>query len=144
MNNEAIIAKAGEIIAQRAAGEHNYCTLISVNPDGSPASTTISVSKSDGIRWLTFCTGVGAPSPQRFRANPKACVCFNSDEDKGYHIALMGEVEVCTDLETKREMWYSGLENHFSGPEDENLAVLRFTTKSYSLWVDWTDVKGEL
>ena len=61
-----------------------------------------------------------------------------------YHIALMGEVQVCTDLETKREMWYDGLADHFSGPEDENFAVLRFTTKSYSLWVDYTEVKGAL
>lgn len=143
-SNQEIIAKAGEIIAQHAAGEHNYCTLTSIGSDGFPASTTISVAKSEGVRWLTLCTGVGAPSALRFRSNPKACVCFNYDGDRMYHIALMGEVEICTGLETKRDMWYEGLANHFSGPEDENLAVLRFTTKSYSLWVDFTEVRGEL
>lgn len=141
-NTQEIIKKAGDLIARRAAaGEDNYCTLSGLDPDGSPASTTISISKSDGIRWLTFCTGKGAPMARRFAADPRACFCINSSP---YHIALMGKVRVCTDIETKREMWYDGLQNHFSGPEDENLAVLRFTAEKYSLFVDWTDVKGEL
>ena len=142
-NTQEIIQKAGAIIDQRIRAA-NYCTLTGIDSDGCPASTTISISKHDGIRWLTLCTGVGAPSSVRFRANPKACLCLNLDGDHMYHIALMGEVQVYTDLETKREMWYDGLADHFSGPEDDNFAVLRFTTKSYSLWVDYTEVKGSL
>ncbi len=77
----------------------------------------------------------------RLQANPKACVCLNGPD---HHIALIGDTEICTDLETKQEMWYDGLANHFSGPEDENFVVLRFTTKRYSLFVDWDSVKGEM
>lgn len=141
-NNEAIIARTKEIIAARAAaGPANFCTLSGVEPDGYPASTTISIAKSDGIRWLTFCTGAGSPSTLRLRENPKACVTLNSQD---YHIGLVGEAEILTDLASKQENWYSGLQNHFSGPEDENLAVIRFRTRRYSLFIDWNDVKGEI
>lgn len=141
-NTQEIIKKAGNLIARRAAaGDHNYCTLTTIDPDGCPVSTTISIAKYDGIRWLTFCTGKGAPTPRRLQNNSAACFCLNGPD---YHICLTGSAQVITDLETKKEMWYKGLENHFSGPEDENLAVLRFTAKRYSLFIDWTDVKGEL
>lgn len=141
-SRETMIAQAGELIAQRAAaGSGNYCTVVGVGPDGYPVSTTISISKCEGIRWLTFCTGAGAPTALRAREGGKACVCLNSPE---YHIGLVGDLTVCTDPETRREMWYEGLSQHFSGPEDENYCVLRFTTRRYSLFVGWDSVKGEI
>lgn len=48
----------------------------------------------------------------------------------------------CTD--PVREMWYDGLSNHFSGPDDPNFCVIRFTTQRYSLFIDWEVVKGEI
>lgn len=53
-------------------------------------------------------------------------------------------VEVLTDPEIKSEMWYDGLANHFSGPEDPDYCVLRFKTKRYNLLVDWKEARGEL
>lgn len=140
-DKDSIIARAGELIAQRAAGPGNFLTLTAIDEEGFPASTTISISQSQGIRWLTCCTGAGSPVTRRLEKNPKACVCLNASD---YHIALIGEVEVCGDLPTKRQMWYQGLANHFSGPEDDNYRVLRFTTRRYSLFIDWNDLKGEI
>lgn len=118
----------------------SFATLITIDPDGSPVPTTISPSRSEGIRWLTFCTGRNAPSPVHLRQNNKAAVCLNSPT---YHISLTGTAEVCTDPETCREMWYDGLANHFSGPDAPNLCVIRFATQRYSLFVDWESVKGK-
>lgn len=142
MDKEKLITRAGELIAERLGPQPNcYCTLTTIDSEGYPVSTTISPAKSEGIRWITLCTGVGAPSVLRLRENPRASVTLNSSE---YHIGLVGEAEICTDLPTKREMWYGGLANHFSGPEDENLAVIRFTTQRYSLFVDWEQTRGEI
>ena len=66
-------------------------------------------------------------------------MCLNSPT---YQISLTGTAEVCTDPETCREMWYEGLSNHFSGPDDPNFCVIRFTTRRYSLFIDWEDVEG--
>lgn len=140
---ETILARAAEIIAQRTVrqDEDSFGTLTTIDPDGSPVPTTISPSRSEGIRWITFCTGRGTPSPVRLGKNGKAAVCLNSPT---YHISLTGTAEVCTDLETCREMWYEGLANHFSGPDDPNFCVIRFTTQRYSLFIDWESVKGEI
>ena len=140
---ETILARAAEIIAQRTVRQDkdSFATLITIDPDGSPVPTTISPSRSEGIRWITFCTGRGAPSPVRLGQNNKAAVCLNSP---AYHISLTGTAQVCTDSEICREMWYEGLANHFSGPDDPNLCVIRFTTERYSLFIDWESVKGEI
>lgn len=138
--SEKIIQRAEEIIAEKIAGPQNFCALTFVEQDGYPHTTTISVSKADGIRWLTFCTGTGAKSAIINNCN-KASVCFNSSE---YHIGLTGTVEQITDLDVKKEMWYNGLKNHFSGWDDPNYCVLKFTTERYSLFVDWQDVKGTI
>lgn len=138
--NEKIIARAGELIAERIGGPQNFCTLAFVDPDGYPHTTTISISKADGIRWLTFCTGTGAKDYIINNCN-KASVCINSSE---YHIALTGTIEQINDSEVKKEMWYDGLKNHFSGWEDPNYCVLKLTTERYNFLVDWENAKGNI
>lgn len=139
MNNE-IIARAGEIIAQNT-GCNGHCVLALLDAEGYPTASTISPAKTQGIEWLTFCTGLTANSAQRSQACNRACVCFSTGE---YNISLVGEVEVITDAAVKREMWYDGMEQHFSGPEDPNYCVLRFVTQRYNLLVDWKEARGVL
>ena len=143
MKADKIVARAGDLIAQRTVRQDkdSYATLVTMDPDGSPVPTTISPSRSEGIRWVTFCTGRGAPSALRLGENPRAAVCFNSPS---YHISLIGTAEVLTDPETCREMWYEGMANHFSGPEDPNFCVIRFSAQRYSLFVDWEELRGEV
>lgn len=50
--NETIIAKASEIIKEKG-----YCALAQIDVDGYPTVATISPSKMEGIKWMTFCTG---------------------------------------------------------------------------------------
>lgn len=140
---ENILARAAEIIAQRTVRQDadSYGTLITIDTDGSPVPTTITPSRSEGIRWITFCTGRGAPSSVRLGKNNRAAVCLNSST---YSISLTGTAEVCTDPQICREMWYEGLSNHFSGPDDPNFCVIRFTTQRYSLFIDWEGLRGEI
>lgn len=138
--NEKMIERTEEIIEDRISGPQNFVTLTFIDTDSYPHSTTISISKADGIRWLTFCTGTGAKKDIIDRCN-KASVCINSSE---YHIALTGTVEQITDLDIKREMWYNGLKNHFSGYEDPNYCVLKFTSERYSILVDWQEARGNI
>ena len=92
MKADKIVARAGDLIAQRTVRQdkNSYATLVTMDPDGSPVPTTISPSRSEGIRWVTFCTGRGAPSALRLGENPRAAVCFNSPS---YHISLTGTAE---------------------------------------------------
>ncbi len=137
---QELLKKAGEIV-ENNTGAEAYCVLALIDTDGYPSASTISASKADGIKWLTFCTGLGGPKTNRIDQCKQASVCFNAPD---YNITLVGDIEVVTDPEVKKEMWYTGLENHFKGPSDPNYCVLRFTTKRYNLLVDWKELRGAL
>src|SRR5574344_2389327 len=134
---EKIIEKAKKII-QGQCGEGGYCALTLMDPDDRPNTTTITPSKADGIKTINFCTGFGTHT-ERIQFRPDACVCFNSLE---YHISLKGTMEIITDPEVKKEMWYPGLANHFSGPDDPGYVVLKFVADSYTLFIDYETVRG--
>lgn len=135
-----IIQKAGEIINNNRR-ETGYCTLALIDADGYPTASTISASKSDGIKEITFCTALGNNKTERIGKCNRASVCFNGMD---HNITLVGTIEVMTAPEIKKEMWYEGLSNHFSGPEDPNYCVLRFTTRRYNLLVDWKETVGTI
>ena len=124
MNNE-VITQAAEILA---AAE--YCALALIDAEGYPTAATITPSKTKGIEWIAFGTGLGSNWAKRIEKCNRASVCCNSAK---HNITLVGTIDVVTDLATRKEMWYAGLENHFSGPEDPGFCVLRFNTKRYSL-----------
>ncbi|MVX67288.1 general stress protein [Clostridium chromiireducens] len=136
--NEEIIKRAGEIV-EKNTGETSYCVLSLIDLDGYPTASTITASKADGINWITFCTGLGGTRTNRINKCNRASVCFNADN---YNITLVGTIEILNDSDVKKEMWYDGLANHFSGPEDANYCVLRFRTQRYNLLVDWKEAKG--
>lgn len=135
-----IVEKADKIVNELAAkGSENYCTLALISPQGYPMMSTITISKCDGIKWMTFCTGHGVKD-ERIKHSDKAGVCINSEN---YHISLTGRIEIVEDIDVKREMWYEGLENHFSGYDDPNYNVLKFTAEEYNLLIDWEAAKGK-
>lgn len=140
--NVEIIKRAGEIIAKKIA-DFGHCTLALIDEDGCPTASTITASKACGIEWITFCTGLAGNKAIRARKCDRASVCFNQSGD--HNITLVGTIEVITDAEVKREMWYDGLKNHCSGPDDPGYCVLRFKTERYNLFVDWKpEVAGRL
>lgn len=145
--NIEIIEKAGEIVRMNTAhgspkGSGAYCVLALIDENGCPTASTITPSKSDGINWITFCTGLVGNKAKRIEKCARAGVCFNTDG--AYNVTLTGTVEIVTDLAVKREMWYTGLENHFSGADDPGYCVLRFKTERYNLLVDWEEAEGTL
>ena len=136
---EQLINKASEII-QNNCNEGGYCALTLMDTDGRPTTTTITPAKAEGIRWITFCTGFGTRT-DRILLCKDACVCFNAPQ---YHISLKGRMEIITDADVKREMWYEGMSNHFDSPEDPGYVVLKFIADSYNLFIDWEGAKGNI
>jgi general stress protein 26 len=139
--NEEIIARAEKILTKRTIKEQGSCVLALIDTDGYPTAATISPSKIEGIRRITFCTGLGSNWVRRIEKCGRASLCFNSEPEQ-YNITLIGDIEVLTDIETKKEMWYDGMGYYFKGPEDPGFCVLRFTTKRYSLMLNEQDANG--
>lgn len=128
--DQKIIDKAVEIISAKRLD----CVLALIDLDSYPTASTITVSKNNGINWLTFCTGLGSTKTQRIEKCNLAIVCFFSLNPL-YNITLVGKIEVITDSVVKKEMWYDGLKNHFSGSEDPNYCVLKFKTERINLMI---------
>ena len=141
--NKNIIAKAIEIIERNSVqgGEFSgqFCVLSLIDADGFPTASVITPSKADGINWLTFGTLLNENRAKRAVNCNRASVCFSSSE---YCINLVGEIEIITSADVKREMWYDALSFHCAGVDDPNYCVLKFTTKRYKLFIDGKDIEG--
>ena len=137
------IAKAEEIIKNKTAAVNMGAgvTLSLLDSEGYPTTSTLSISKADGIRQITFAALLNSNKAKRAKEDSRASICiFDDDYEAGsyYNITLVGDVEVLTDAGIKKETWYPALEEHYpnGGQDDPNYCVLRFTTKRYNLWVD--------
>ncbi|MCL2852534.1 MAG: general stress protein [Defluviitaleaceae bacterium] len=143
--NQDIINKAAEIIERNCikGGEYKgqICVLTLIDAEGFPTSSVIAPSKSDGINWITLCTSLDGNSAKRSANCNRASICFGTSE---YSINLVGEIEVVTSADVKREMWYDGCGEYFTSPDDPNHCVLRFTTKRYKFFVDGQEAEGRL
>jgi len=143
--NQDVIAKAAKIVKENSVhgGEAGFgiCTLSLIDEEGFPTASIITPSKSDGIHWITFGTMLDANRAKRIANEGRASVCFGTAE---HCVNLVGEMEIITSEDVKREMWYDGLGHHFTGPEDPNYCVLKFTTKRYKLFLDYQEVAGVL
>lgn len=140
---KAIVKASGIISGRTASGKYNnqYCVLAQEDLDGRITAAVITASKADGIKQITFCSGISSNWAKRAERDSRAAICFESDT---YSITLRGRLEILTDAEIKKENWYSGLESHFSGADDPNYCVLRFTTEVYKLFIDWEETEGSL
>ena len=142
---QEIIEKASEIINSKTGyiggGMEGYAALALIDEDGYPSASTLTIAKADGIKWLTFNTSLGRNTVKRINECNRGSVCINSSE---YNITLVGTLEVLTDPDTKKEMWYPQMEGQWSGPDDPEYCVLRFTTERYSLFVGYEELRGTL
>ena len=146
--HQDIIKRASELINSKTGyigdGMEGWAVLSLTDENGYPTSATMSISKADGIHWLTFLTDANGVKAKRIAMSDKACVCLASSE---YHISLVGRVEIFTDEKNKKENWQEVITNHYGADfTDPDWAVLRFTTESYNLFFacDDTEAKGEL
>ena len=142
--NQELIKKAGAIVARHSMHSNlpdtiPFCALGMLDADGSPTVSAITAMRSEGIAWMTFGTGLTSNKVHRLTHSNKASVCFLSET---YNVSLVGTLEVLTDPAVKRENWYEALGMHFSGPEDPNYCVLKFTTQRYNLLIDWEEARG--
>jgi general stress protein 26 len=135
------IEKAGKIINENIT-KLGYCSLGLINLENYPTVSTISPAKADGIKWITFVVILDSNKVKRIKHCNKASVCFNSDSPLLYNITLVGTIEILNDCKLKDESWFSGCEYHFTGIEDPNYCVLKFTTKKYNIFFDPDGISG--
>ena len=146
--NQEIIKRASEVINSKTDyigdGMEGYAVLSLIDENGYPTSSTMTISKADGINWITFLTDTDGTKAQRIAKCNKACVCLASSE---YHISLVGTAEIITDTDVKKEHWHEVVTNYYNTDwNDPKWCVLRFNTENYNLFFASDDsvAKGSL
>ena len=109
--------------------------------EGYPAASMITAARADGFQWIAFCVVVGQNKYKRAEKDPRSCV-YLFDKDSFSGISLTGRIQTVTDPAAKRHMWYDALGEHFSGPGDNALCVLRFTPERYNIFIDGRTIRG--
>jgi len=145
--HQEIIKRASGIINAKTGfigdGMEGHCVLALIDEYGYPTTSTVTISKANGIHWLTFLGGLEDTKAHRIAQCNRGSVCLSCAE---YNITLVGLLEVLVDPATKQEMWQGPIGEYFSGPEDPAYCVLRFNTERYNLYFadDETEAKGAL
>ncbi len=143
-----LLKKAEEIVnrstmhgAENANGGADWVMSL-IDEEGYPAASMITASRANGFQWISFCTGKGWNKPNRAQKDPRTCI-YLFDEKTFTGISLIGKTEVLTDIETKRQMWFDGLGDVFSGPEDERWCVLLFKPERYNIFIENQTIRGK-
>jgi len=133
--DQEMITRAGEVIALKTGyiggGMEGHCVLALIDEDGYPTASTVTISKADGIKWITFLGGFGSNKTKRIAKCNRGSVCLSSSE---YNITLVGTLEILTDPDIKKEMWQEPISEYYSDPDDPKYCVLRFNTERYNLF----------
>ena len=141
--DKEFIEKAEKIIKD-SIQNLGFCSLGLIDIDNFPTISTVTPAKADGIKWITFVAGLQSNKAKRINNCNRASICFNNDSPLLYNITLVGTIEILTDNITKKETWYNGCEHHFTGIDDPNYCVLKFSTKKYSIFIEMNEISGEI
>ena len=133
--NQSTIHAGGEI------GRNVDWVMALTDENGYPNASMITASRADGFKWIAFCTGLGWNKPNRAEKDPRSCI-YLFDKESFTGISLTGKIEVVTDLEIKKQMWWDDLSEHFQKPENESWCVLMFKPEQYNIFIDNHTVRG--
>jgi PPOX class probable F420-dependent enzyme len=77
--------------ARKALEGKNFWHLATVNPDGSPQSTTVWIDARDGK--IIVNTALGRKKPRNIESDPRVALSWHETKDSGYHsISIQGRV----------------------------------------------------
>lgn len=126
---KVIKEKAAELL-QRS----EVVVLTSVNREGYPRPVPMSKIQAEGISTVWMSTAKDSLKTKDFAANPKAGLCFFTNNDS---VALTGQVEIVADQALKDKFWQDWFIHHYpGGPSDPNYILLKFTAEHATLWID--------
>ena len=145
--SELLLTKAEELINKctaytRESGLTFDWVMAQTDELGYPSASMISASRANGTDWIAFCVFNNSNKSKRVRKDPRACVyLFENKSFSG--ISLTGKIEIITDLEVKRQMWYDELAEHFKEPENDCWCVLMFKPERYNIFIDYQTIYGK-
>ena len=113
--------------------------LGSVNEDGYPVIRAMLAPRKIEGNEIYFSTNTSSKKVKQYLENNKGCVYFYKRGKFKYQgVAIIGEMEVCTDQATKDEIWRFGDKLFYKqGVTDPDYCVLRFKCDSAEYYCDF-------
>lgn len=119
--------------------EQKTAFIASVNEQGYPVIRAMLAPRKIENGEIYFSTNTSSNKIKQYAANDKACVYFYKRGKFKYQgVAIIGEMEICTDQETKNEIWRFGDKIFYKqGVTDPDYCVLKFVGKTAEYYCDF-------
>lgn len=118
--------------------------LGSINQEGYPQIKGMLVLETDSMKIQYFSTNNSSRRAAQFRANPHASVYY-CDESTFEGAQFTGTLEVCTDHQSKAELWREGFEMYYpEGVDDDDYCVFKFTAESVNYYHNLGNVSFDI
>lgn len=112
--------------------ESKSAYLSYVDEDGYPVTRAMLILEHGCIKTHYLSTNTSSGKISALLANPKASLYY-CDPDHYQGALFVGDIEVCTDMETKSFLWREGFEMYYpKGVTDPDYCVLKLTVKKGS------------
>jgi len=120
--------------------------IASVNEHGYPVTRAMLAPRKIEGHCIYFSTNTSSKKVGQFIENNKACVYFYKRWLVRYRgVAILGEMEVCTDQAVKDMIWRSGDSMFYKrGATDPDYCVLKFTGAAAEWYCDLKSGSVEL
>ena len=118
--------------------EQKTAFIGSVNEQGYPVIRAMLAPRKIDGNEIYFTTNASSNKIKQYLTNNKACIYFYKRGKFKYQgVSVIGEMEVCTDQETKDEIWRFGDKLFYKkGVTDPDYCVLKFKCKSAEYYCD--------
>ncbi|MDE6075287.1 MAG: pyridoxamine 5'-phosphate oxidase family protein [Clostridia bacterium] len=119
--------------------EQKTAFIASVNEQGYPVIRAMLAPRKIENNEIYFSTNTSSNKVKQYAQNEKACVYFYKRGKFKYQgVTICGEIEVCTDQETKNEIWRVGDKLFYKkGVTDPDYCVLKFKCKTAEYYCDF-------
>lgn len=120
--------------------------IASVDGQGYPVIRAMLAPRKIEGNEIYFTTNTSSNKIRQYSANNKACVYFYQRGRFKYQGAsIIGEMQICTDMATKEEIWRFGDKMFYKqGVTDPDYCVLKFTGISAEYYCDFKTETIEL
>lgn len=124
MTKQELITEAEKLLDRNAT---SY--LATIDEQGCPAIRGMMIARHEGIKTVWYTSYTSSRKVGNLAANDRACVYVWDTAEKLKALALTGTAQVVTDPEVKRALWDDSALIYYSGPDDPEYCVIRFTAR---------------
>lgn len=119
--------------------EQKTAFIASVNAEGYPVVRAMLAPRKIEGNEIYFSTNTSSNKVKQYLENGKACVYFYKRGRFKYQgVTVVGDMEVCTDQETKNEIWRFGDKLFYKqGVTAPDYCVLKFKGKTAEYYCDF-------